>query len=127
MGRAVNELCNMKIVCENPAQSDLRNAEQCKQLFSDALMEVALYLRIHEQTDIILSLQNNEDNMLRKFFSYLCDNVKEIRRLLANHGIGDNVPITKPLLDNFGIMDLLNLYQFEGMFKEVEQVLLAQR
>ena len=127
MSRAVNELCNMKIVCEHPAQTDLNNSEHCKQLLSDALMEIALYLKLHEQTDIICSIQSNEDNLVRKFFCYLCDNIKEIRRLLANHGIGDNVPITQPLLDNFGIWDLFNLHQFEGMFKEIEQVLQAQR
>jgi hypothetical protein len=123
MSRAINELCNMAVVGVNLPQELLSSREHCRQLLSDALIEVAVYIKMNEEREVLQSICGDADNPVRKFFKFAYDNIQEIRHILACHGVSDDTPLTKELLDKYRIMDLLDLYAFEDVCIQIEKAL----
>lgn len=123
MSRAINELCNMVVVGVNLPQAVLDSREHCRQLLSDALIEVAVYIKMNEEREVLQSICGDADNPVRKFFKFICGNVQNIRGILACHGVSADTPLTKELLDEYKIMDLLDLYAFEDVCIQIEKAL----
>lgn len=90
----------------------------CKE--GDAFTQGILKLgKVAFSCNLLKKLQKEDGNTVFKFLDLLESNVCRIREILTKSGVPADEPMTKELLVEHGIVDILGLYEYEMEFKDI--------
>ena len=116
--------------------SDIKNATQYENGYYFYIEAPCIQIKLCKEGDVFtqgivkMGKVAFSNNLLRKlylnnhfsviwFLSFLEKNIKLIREMLTNKGVPVDTPMTKSLLEENGIVDILGLYEYENDFKDI--------
>lgn len=90
----------------------------CKEgdVFTQGILKLG---KVAFSCNLLKQLRKEEDNAIFKFLGFLESNIGEIREKLSKSRVPVDEPMTKELLVEHGIVDILGLYKYEMEFKDI--------